>query len=164
MSGKSLNTITKTGTYIGGNIPELIPYVGSSAWCIIQANVQTDNAATFDVITSTGSIINIYRENGTYKFYHLALKSDLTDIIMVKSFQGTSITIAENASEKVSIPISTPTGYKVVGKISERWNGGPEMYLSQVDLTPTTFTGFAANLRNSEATSIPTISVLFVKS
>ena len=77
MSGKSLNTITKTGTYIGGNIPELIPYVGSSAWCIIQANVQTDNAATFDVITSTGSIINIYRENGTYKFYPLALKSDL---------------------------------------------------------------------------------------
>ena len=77
MSGKSLNTITKTGTYIGGNIPELIPYVGSSAWCIIQANVQTDNAATFDVITSTGSIINVYRENGTYKFYPLALKSDL---------------------------------------------------------------------------------------
>lgn len=98
------------------------------------------------------------------KLSELALKSDLTDIIMVKSFQGTSITIAENASEKVSIPISTPTGYKVVGKISERWNGGPEMYLSQVDLTPTTFTGYAANLRNSEATSIPTISVLFVKS
>lgn len=98
------------------------------------------------------------------KLSELALKSDLTDIIMVKSFQGTSITIAENASEKVSIPISTPTGYKVVGKISERWNGGPEMYLSQIDLTPTTFTGYAANLRNSEATSIPTISVLFVKS
>ena len=91
-------------------------------------------------------------------------KSDLTDIIMVKSFRGTSITIAENASEKISIPISTPTGYKVVGKISEMWINGPEMYLSQVDLTPTTFTGFATNLRNSEATSIPTISVLFVKS
>lgn len=98
------------------------------------------------------------------QIWRTALKSDLTDIIMVKSFQGTSITIAENASQKVSIPISTPIGYKVVGKISERWNGGPEMYLSQVDLTPTTFTGYAANLRNSEATSIPTISVLFVKS
>lgn len=98
------------------------------------------------------------------KLSELALKSDLTDIIKVKSFQGTSITIAENASKKISIPISTPTGYKVVGKISEVWNGGPEMYLSQTDLTPTTFTGYAANLRNSEATSIPTISVLFVKS
>lgn len=84
MSGKSLNTITKTGTYIGGDIPELIPYVGSSAWCIIQANVQTDNAASFDVITSTGSIINIYRENGTYKFYPLALKSDLPNIYGVQ--------------------------------------------------------------------------------
>lgn len=93
-----------------------------------------------------------------------ATKSDLTDIIMVKSFRGTSITVAGNASEKISIPISTPTGYKVVGKISEWWNNGPEMYLSQVDLTPTTFTGYAANLKNSEATSIPTISVLFVKS
>ena len=93
-----------------------------------------------------------------------ATKSDLTDIIMVKSFRGTSITVAGNASEKISIPISTPTGYKVVGKISEWWNNGPEMYLSQVDLTPTTFTGYAANLKNSEATSIPAISVLFVKS
>ena len=105
-----------------------------------------------------------YWFNSWSDWVDIALKSDLTDIIMVKSFQGTSITIAENASEKVSIPISTPTGYKVVGKISERWNGGPEMYLSQIDLTPTTFTGYAANLRNSEATSIPTISVLFVKS
>lgn len=103
-------------------------------------------------------------QNGTWTWDSYALKSDLTDIIMVKSFRGTSITIAENASEKISIPISTPTGYKVVGKISEMWINGPEMYLSQVDLTPTTFTGFATNLRNSEATSIPTISVLFVKS
>lgn len=98
------------------------------------------------------------------EIWKVALKSDLTDIIMVKSFRGTSITIAENASEKISIPISTPTKYKVVGKISEMWINGPEMYLSQVDLTPTTFTGYAANLRNSEATSILTISVLFVKS
>lgn len=103
-------------------------------------------------------------QNGAWSWDAYALKSDLTDIIMVKSFRGTSITVAGNASEKISIPISTPTGYKVVGKISEWWNNGPEMYLSQVDLTPTTFTGYAANLRNSEATSIPSISVLFVKS
>lgn len=94
MSGKSLNTITKTGTYTGGNIPELIPYVGSSAWCIIQANVQTDNAASFDVITSTGSIINIYRENGTYKFYPLALKSDLDPLF---TSRGTLTISADDA-------------------------------------------------------------------
>lgn len=141
---------------------------------IAQGNVQ-NRLFDLGVILSDGTIayLNVEKDTArttTYKdgtwtdLYTLATKSDLTDIIMVKSFRGTSITVAGNASEKISIPISTPTGYKVVGKISEWWNNGPEMYLSQVDLTPTTFTGYAANLRNSEATSIPAINVLFVKS
>lgn len=77
ISNQSLDVITKTGDYTGNNIPELIPYVGSSAWCIIRAHVQSDNAASLDVITNVGSIINIYRESdGTYKIYPLALKSE----------------------------------------------------------------------------------------
>ena len=77
ISNQSLDVITKTGGYTGNNIPELIPYVGSSAWCIIRAHVQSDNAASLDVITNVGSIINIYRESdGTYKIYPLALKSE----------------------------------------------------------------------------------------
>ena len=70
-------------------------------------------------IDSNGYSYTAYRTSGVWnKCIATATKSDLTDIIMVKSFQGTSITIAGNASEKVSIPISTPTGYKV-----EWWTG-----------------------------------------
>lgn len=136
---------------------------------VVRNNAWDTLSMTIYLYTKGANSSVVYKTGNTTDWANLswsvyATKSDLTDIIMVKSFRGTSITIAENASEKISIPISTPTGYKVAGKISEMWINGPEMYLSQVDLTPTTFTGFAANLRNSEATSIPTISVLFVKS
>ena len=78
MSNQSLNVITKTGDYIGNNVPELVPYVGLSTWCIMRAHVQSDNAASITVITNDKVIIDIYRESdGTYKIYPLALKSDL---------------------------------------------------------------------------------------
>ena len=170
-SGNTYNSVSDfptTGSGFGVNTQALTLYAGFvipeySRICFMNYGGSPD--AAISAVSQSGEIYSAFRSSGTWQNGKVsASKDDLTNIIVVKSFQGTSITIAGNASEKVSIPISTPTGYKVVGKISERWNGGPEMYLSQVDLTPTTFTGYAANLRNSEATSIPTISVLFVKS
>lgn len=170
-SGNTYNSVSDfptTGSGFGVNTQALTLYAGFvipeySRICFMNYGGSPD--AAISAVSQSGEIYSAFRSSGTWQNGKVsASKDDLTGIIMVRSFQGTSITIAGNASEKVSIPISTPTGYKVVGKISERWNTGPEMYLSQVDLTPTTFTGYAANLRNSEATSVPTINVLFVKS
>lgn len=78
ISNQSLDIITKTGNYRGANISELIPYTTPSSWCGIKAYVQSDNAAFFYIITSDNIVINAYRGgDGTYKFYPLALKSDL---------------------------------------------------------------------------------------
>ena len=95
ISNQSLDIITKTGNYCGANISELTPYITPSSWCGIKAYVQSDNAAFFNIITNDNIVINVYRDgDGTYKFYPLALKSDLSKFgnLNVNSAWGTSIT------------------------------------------------------------------------
>ena len=93
---------------------------------VVRNNAWDTLSMTIYLYTKGTNSSVVYKTGNTTDWANLswsvyATKSDLTDIIMVKSFRGTSITIAENASEKISIPISTPTGYKVAGKISEMW-------------------------------------------
>lgn len=95
ISNQSLDIITKTGNYCGANISELVPYITPSSWCGIKAYVQSDNAAFFHIITNNNIVINAYRDgDGTYKFYPLALKSDLDPLF---TSRGTLTISADDA-------------------------------------------------------------------
>ena len=125
ISDQSLDIITKTGNYRGANISELVPYITPSSWCGIKAYVQSDNAAFFNIITSDNIVINAYRDgDGTYKIYPLALKSDLSQNIIAKTFNA-QVTVKANEGYICDVPFTVPAGYELLDVVDTYIVGTP---------------------------------------
>ena len=124
ISDQSLDIITKTGNYRGANISELVPYITPSSWCGIKAYVQSDNAAFFHIITNNNIVINAYRDSdGTYKFYPLALKSDLSSFLDVSTTEYT-VTLSAKQATITSGSVTLKSGYTpLTGMLSVRATG-----------------------------------------
>lgn len=90
------------------------------------------------------------------------LNSKTKDIIITKLFVLDPVLAPANEITRIEIPITTPDGYKPIGKINEGW-GGKDMYLSQAKITTTSFVGYIANMYNSAETISPRVTILFLK-
>lgn len=79
-----LNQITKTGWYSGGNIAQINKYM-SGGWNIINATVQSDNAARISVFNKGGLMLEVSRDtDSSYTYFPVALKSDLNTVLMYR--------------------------------------------------------------------------------
>ena len=111
-----LNQITKTGWYSGGNIAQINQYI-LGGWNIINAAVQSDNSARISVFNKRGLVLEVNRDgDGSYTYFPLALKSDLTDIIIEKGFQKSVNIPAGNAYATIECDIeyTVPSGYRAL--------------------------------------------------
>lgn len=79
-----LKQITKTGWYSGGNIAQINKYM-SGGWNIINATVQSDNAARISVFNKDGLMLEVSRDtDSSYTYFPVALKSDLNTVLMYR--------------------------------------------------------------------------------
>jgi hypothetical protein len=111
-----LNQITKTGWYSGGNIAQIKQYI-PGGWNIINATVQDDKSARISVFNKQGLVLEVNRDSdNSYTYFPLALKSDLTDIIVEKGFQKSVDIPAGNAYATIECDIeyTVPSGYKAL--------------------------------------------------
>lgn len=97
-----------------------------------------------------------------FQFNTYALKSDLSDYLKITYFSA-SVTLPANGSKVVSIPFTTPSGYRIVTVINARAEGSEivtfNAYNSGSNIMVNT-----RNVASAQSTQTVHAGVLFVKS
>ena len=167
ITGKSLAAIEKTGYYCGSNISETNTYLDSSDWCVIHAIIQSDGNKDITVHAKSGTLI-VFRmlpDGSVYKVSNIALKADLSDLVIEKGFQKSVDIPAGNAysSTECDIEYTVPSGYRALAIYKGLVTN------STCCVYNTYFTGSKArlvisNLNGSQKTVTAYAFILFIKS
>ena len=167
ITGKSLAAIEKTGYYCGSNISETNTYLDSSDWCVIHAIIQSDGNRDITVHAKSGTLI-VFRmlpDGSVYKVSNIALKADLSDLVIEKGFQKSVDIPAGNAYSSIECDIeyTVPSGYRALAIYKGLVTN------STCCVYNTYFTGGKArlvisNLNGSQKTVTAYAFILFIKS
>lgn len=83
------------------------------------------------ILKNNNIVINAYRDgDGTYKIYPLALKSDLNQNIIAKTFD-VQVTVKANEGYICDVPFTVPDGYEVLDAVDAYIKGTPAALCQQ---------------------------------